>query len=96
MHVATRRLLAMHFAEADLAELQPLLQVYFKKDESGLTDKYFQKILRVSRTNMYQKKSRFLKYLKAGEDYKHELSADNKRYITFTYTAFLWCVRESD
>ena len=96
MHVATRRLLAQHFAESDFAELQPLVNFYFTDDASGLTDVYFSKILKVSRTNMYQKKKRFLEILKAGEDYSHGLSADNKKIITFTHTAFLRCVRESD
>ena len=96
MHVATRRLLAHQFAESDFAELQPLVHYYFSNDASGLTDVYFSKILKVSRTNMYQKKKRFFELLKAGEDYSHGLSADNKRIITFTHAAFLRCVREGD
>ena len=95
MHVATRKLLQQHFFIDDYKELEPLIKYHFTHDSSGLTDVYFAKLIRVGRTNMYQKKKRFFEMLKAGKDYYYALSDTNKQIIQFTYDAFIRCIVES-
>ena len=95
MHVATKKLLQHHFSADDYADLQPLIQYHFTGDSSGLTDVYFAKVIKVGRTNMYQKKKRFFELLEAGRDYYHALSDTNRQIIQFTYEAFMRCIAES-
>ena len=95
MHVATRDILQKHFSKMDLELLGPLVHYFFKHDASGLTDTYLQSLLQAKRSNMYDKRKRLEKLLRAGVDYVYLLDQHNRKFMSFTYNAFIICVRSS-
>ena len=71
------------------------MHYFFTQDATGLTDTYLQTLLQVKRSNMYDKRKRLEKLLKLGVDYSYTLDQHHRKFMQFTYNAFIICVRSS-